>query len=159
MREPVYFEIRTLPPTPESLGAVADFLAGKPPFTKYEFAALIQAIRSQLRRGTHVCAVQGQAVIGYSGWLPTTKAAAERWLRGEGRLTAPGNGKADAVALTIFAADGNAMVLPMIRAARKRCPGLQVFFKRSYANESVQPRKSTVRNLAFDKRDIQHVQL
>ena len=140
-------EIRKIEPSLEGFGAVVDFLAPRQPFTGFQFGPFCRALRVQVIKGENVCAFSGASLVGYCGWLPTRQPIAEAWLQGKGRLTRPPKAQpADAVALTVVAANDSAAVLPMIRAARNLNPNLRVFFKRSYPEKPGAERKSSVRN-------------
>ncbi len=136
-----------MPANFESFGTAVDFLARRAPFTTNHVGPFIRAIRRQILKGEHVAAFEGEVLIGYAGWLPTTRAAAQAWLEDGGDLRPAGEG-ADAVALTIVAVDDPRVTLGLMRAAREINPGLRVFFKRSYADASRAARKSAVLNLS-----------
>lgn len=135
-----------MPANFESFGAVVDFLSRRAPFTTNRVGPFIRAIRRQILKGEHVAAFDGEMLVGYAGWLPTTRAVAEAWLEDGGELR-PADRDADAVALTIVAVDDPGLTLGLMRAAREINPGLRVFFKRSYADGSRAARKSQVLNV------------
>lgn len=142
---PAKTEFVTLPPTLESFGVAIDFLSRFAPFSTTPLGPFARAVRRQILRGEHVVAWDGDDILGYAGWLPTTKAAAAAWLDDGGAMVAADAG-ADAVALTTVAVDDPKLVLGLIRASRDLNQGLRVFFKRSYAEEQKPPRKSAVHN-------------
>ncbi len=144
---PAKTEFVTLPPTLESFGVAIDFLSRFAPFSTTPLGPFARAVRRQILRGEHVVAWNGDELLGYAGWLPTTKGAAEAWLDGGGALLAA-DANADAVALTTVAVDDPKLVLGLIRASRDLNQGLRVFFKRSYAEEDKPARKSAVHNAA-----------
>ena len=135
-----------MPANLELFGVAVDFLARLEPFSKNRLGPFIRALRRQILKREHVVAFDGEKLVGYAGWLPTTKAAAEAWLENGGDLR-PADRDADAVALTIVAVDNPRVTPGLIRAAREINPGLRVFFKRSYADGSRTARKSAVLNL------------
>lgn len=139
-------EICQLPPTFESLGLVADLLAGESSFDDLEFGPLIRTLSAQIGERHHVCAFRGKRLVGYCGILPVLQAQARRWLRGDGQLEPAARGAADAVALTVVAVREAAALRPLIRFCRQGFPQTQVFFKRNYADKKRKSRKSTVFN-------------
>jgi hypothetical protein len=152
MKKSANFKIQKMGPSFEAFGALVDFLSRRPPFAGYEFGAFCRALRAQVLRGQHVCAIGDSGLVGYCGWLPTTQPIAEAWLRGEGKLTSPPKSQeADAVALTVVAADENGAVLPLIRASRNLNPNRRVYFKRSYPDRLGANRKSSVLNQVVEQ--------
>jgi len=130
----------------ESFGVAVDFLARFEPFTRDRVGPFVRAVRRQILRQHHLFAFDGERIVGYAGWLPTTRAAAEAWLRNGGELR-PADENAEAVALTIVAVDDPAATLGLMREARRINPGLRVFFKRDYADGARTSRKSAVQNM------------
>ncbi len=141
-----------MPASLESFGAAVDFLARRAPFSTNQVGPFIRAVRRQVLRGEHVAAFDGEKLVAYAGWLPTMRAEAEAWLQDGGDLR-PADHGADAVALTIVAADDPGLTLGLMRAAREINPGLKVFFKRSYADGSRAARKSRVQNMTGAARE------
>ncbi|MFC3205499.1 cytochrome P450 [Aquamicrobium soli] len=143
MKHPVQF--KTMPASLESFGVAVDFLSRREPFVADQVGPFIRAVRRQILRREHVVGFDGATLVGYAGWLPTTRAAADAWLENGGELHSADHG-ADAVALTIVAVDDPRVTLGLMRAARELNPGLRVFFKRSYADATREARKSAVMN-------------
>lgn len=135
-----------IPPTFESLGLVADLLAGSDSFDRYEFGPLIRALSSQIANRHHVCAFRGDRLVGYCGFLPVTQARAALWLDDRAAIEMAPHGVADAVALTVVAAREAGVLLPMIRFCRRGFPDTRVFFKRNYTGAKRASRKNTVFN-------------
>ncbi len=134
-----------MPATLESFGVAVDFLSGFEPFSTTNLGVFARAVRRQILRHEHVVAFDGEKIVGYAGWLPTTVAAAEAWVKNGADLR-PVDGKADAAALTTVAVTDPKVTLGLMRAARELNPGIRVFFKRSYADPERTPRKAAVQN-------------
>jgi len=113
----------------EGFGMVMDYLCRTAPFSEFTSKTLADALHLQLKSGHHLVALRGGMVVGYAGWLMTSKAIAEAWVLDQGKLTA--HRDADAAALTIVAADERAVVTRIIRGARELNPGMRAYFKRS----------------------------
>jgi cytochrome P450 len=135
----------TMPASIEAFGLAVDFLSRFEPFSVDPVGPFTRAVRQQVLRQQHLAAFDGERLVGYAGWLPTTQRAAQAWLQSEGELR-PADGNADAVALTIVAVEDKAVTLGLIRGARNLNPGLKVFFKRNYTDRSRTARKSAVLN-------------
>lgn len=112
----------------EGFGMVMDYLCHKVPFSTFESKTLADALHRQLKSGHHLVAMQSGAVVGYAGWLMTSKAIAEAWLADQRKLVP--HSDADAAALTIVAADQRMTVTRLIRGARDLNPGMRAYFKR-----------------------------
>ena len=52
---------------------VMDFLAQVKPFSEFRAGALVSAVKDQLLRQHHVCAMRGATLIGYCGWILFTE--------------------------------------------------------------------------------------
>jgi len=120
---------------PYSLGMAARFMAGYKPFADMEFGQTIEALMFQIHEGTHLIASRKDAMVGYLGWLRVDADRAEAWQAGQGRLFATRDG--DAIAVTLFATQSKAHILPMIRAAKKLEPGKSVYWKRYFSDGRV----------------------
>lgn len=134
-----------MPATIEAFGIAVDFLSRIEPFSTNTLGPFIRALRRQILRQEHLVAFDGEKIVGYAGWLPTTRSSAQAWLASGGDLR-PADEGADAVALTIVAVEDQAVTLGLMRAARELNPGLKVFFKRDYADTARASRKSAVLN-------------
>ena len=139
--------VRQLDPSFDGYGLVIDFLARQAVFAAFSFGPFSRAVRAQLARRHHVCALRGDRLAGYLGWLPTTREIGAAWLRDSGRLITPRNVPTDAVALTVVAIDAPDVLRPLIRESRRLNPDRRVFFKRHYAAPERPPRKATVHNV------------
>jgi cytochrome P450 len=139
-------QYRSIPATLESFGVAVDFLSRFEPFTRDPVGPFVRAVRRQILRQQHLFAFDGEKIVGYAGWLPTTRQAAEAWLRDGGELR-PADENPEAVALTIVAVDDPAATLGLMREARRINPGLRVFFKRNYSDATRTARKSAVQNM------------
>lgn len=134
-----------MPATLESFGVAVDFLSRFEPFSSTDLGLFVRAVRRQILKHEHVVAFDGEKIVGYAGWLPTTVAAADAWVKNGGDLH-PADRAAEAAALTTVAVDNPKVTLGLMRAARDRNPGIRVFFKRSYVDPSRESRKATVLN-------------
>jgi hypothetical protein len=139
-------EIRKFKPGYEALGLVTDFLASEPPFGGFKASKLLTVIKYQLSLGHHVAGFANDQLVAYCGWLTTSTAQAEAWLKGEGDLEFVPPPIGNAVALTVVRVLNRHHVLPMIRACRERNRGKRVFFKRDYATPTIESRKGAVMN-------------
>jgi hypothetical protein len=108
---------------------------------------LLTALRHQISSGSHVAGFDGDRLVGYCGWILTTKDAGEAWLREETDLTPCHLREADSAALTTVRIVRSEDVRALIRACRSINPGRRIFFKRDYRN-SLRSKKSTVLNRA-----------
>lgn len=135
-----------MPATLESFGVAVDFLSGFEPFSTTALGVFARAVRRQILRREHVIAFDGEKIVGYAGWLPTTIPAAEAWVK-DGADLHPVDESAEAAALTTVAVADPKVTLGLMRAARERNPGIRVFFKRSYSDPERAPRKSAVQNV------------
>jgi hypothetical protein len=131
----------------EAFGMVMDYLSRSEPYTGFELGNLSKAIRRQLRLGHHLAAMLGDQMVGYAGWLITSKEIAEAWREGKGLLKADPNGRRDAAALTIVAVTDTRATPGLIRRARQLNPGIRVYFKREYQEVALRgARKASVLN-------------
>lgn len=139
-------QYRSIPATLESFGVAVDFLSRFEPFARDPVGPFVRAVRRQILRQQHLFAFDGEKIVGYAGWLPTTMRAAEAWLDDSGELL-PADENPEAVALTIVAVDDPSATLGLMREARRINPGLRVFFKRNYSDAKRTARKSAVQNM------------
>jgi hypothetical protein len=124
------FDIRELPKNPYSLGVVLKFLADHEPFSEFEFGVTTKSILHQLQSDCHIVAVENDQVAGYLGWVRTSEEKGRAWLNEGAALVA--DPEASALAVTVLAVADQKFILPMIRYAKKREPGLTVLWKRYY---------------------------
>ena len=145
---PPSFRITTLDRSFDALGLVLDALSREMPFSQYPAHKLVEAVRSQLSKGYQVAALgQDNELLGYAGWIPTLRASAELWVADRGALKVVSDQSFDAVALTIVVSRNRAVTSALMRTARLRYPGLQVFFKRDYDLSLRSPKRQTVKNV------------
>jgi len=117
------------------LGAAVVFLSNKLPFSDYDFGGFSRTLQAQIAYGHHLCGLRERRIIGYCGWLLTTKAIGEAWIRGAGRLRPTPPGDSNAAAITVVAADERWVALHLVQAGRALVPpDWQIYFKRSYAD-------------------------
>ncbi|MFO1184207.1 MAG: hypothetical protein U1E56_05420 [Bauldia sp.] len=133
---------RQVPFSPLALGLVANFVSRFPPFDNYEFGIMMSSLRYQLEQKAHLVADVNDRLVAYLGWIETTRAIAEAWVRNDGGLNAVPFG-ADAVAVTILATESPDYIMPMIRQAKRTRPNASVFWKRTYLDGRT-PRKHAV---------------
>ena len=119
------------PNAPQSLAGVIRLVSKYPPFRTYQFGPMTETLARQLRDGTNVVAIEQGRLVGYVGWVKTTREGAERWMRGEG-VPGPSGAEADAIVVTVLVAPDRKSILPMIRALVDLNPGLPVYRKRSF---------------------------
>ena len=125
----------------EAFGVVFDYLSRTDPFTRFETGHFATIIRQQLKRGHHLVAMEGQTIVGYVGWLLTTKDIGDLWQQDLGKLKPVAEEKCDAAALTVVSSSDRAVLLRLIRGARTLNPGKRVYFKRQYEGEGRLPGK------------------
>ncbi len=128
----------------KAFGMVVDFLADSMPFGTFELSEIAPVLRTQLKAGHNLAALQGSVMVGYAGWLLTTEAVGTEWMENRAILSPMSEG--DAAALTIFASDDRGATTRLIRGARELNVGRRVFFKRGYDGQMKPGRKSTVLN-------------
>lgn len=119
------------PNAPQSLAGVIRLVAKYPPFRSYQFGPMTETLARQLREGTNVVAIDQGRLVGYVGWVKTTREGAERWMRGEGVPGASG-AEANAIVVTVLVAPERRSILPMIRMLVDLNPGVPVYRKRSF---------------------------
>jgi hypothetical protein len=144
------YEVRTFVASYEALGIVVDFLAQRPPYDAFRAARLVEAVKHQIGSGCNVCVVRGEAMIGYSGWLPITEELGRLWLQDKAELVPVPPEQSNAAALTIVCADDPSVVRALIRATRRYRPGQRVFFRRDYAGKARPAKRQTVVNVSSD---------
>lgn len=131
----------------EAFGVVFDYLSRTDPFTRFEVGHFSSIIRQQLKTGHHLVAMERQTVVGYVGWLLTTREIGERWQKNLGKLTPVEEDKGDSAALTVVASNYRSVLMRLIRGARTLNAGKRVYFKREYDSEGKSTRKSSVANV------------
>ena len=132
----------------EAFGVVFDYLSRTDPFTRFEVGHFSSIIRQQLKTAHHLVAMDGKTIVGYVGWILTTKEIGDLWQKANGKLTPVAEGKANSAALTVVASRDRSILFRLIRGARTLNPGKRVYFKREYDNEGKSTRKSSVANVA-----------
>ena len=132
-------EISELPKNPYSFGLIARFLSTHKPFSEFEFGSISKSILFQIQNDSHVVAVKDDQVVGYMGWLRTTEEIARAW-QDELKPLSPAENPT-ALAVTILEVNDSSFIMPIIRYAKKREPGLTVFWKRYYQDGRKPKRK------------------
>jgi hypothetical protein len=136
--------IAPFPNTPVSLGLLCDFVSGFPPFNTFAFGEMTLVLRYQLETGCHLVAGLDDRIVGYLGWIRTTRAIADNWSAGNGPLTAvPDN--ADAVAATILVTEKPKFALPLLRQAKQRNGAFSVYWKRQFADGRANVKRSVLK--------------
>ena len=100
-----------------------------------------KSILFQIQNDSHLVAIKDDQVIGYLGWLRTTEEIARAW-QDENTPLRPAENPT-ALAVTIFAVSEQSLIRPIIRYAKKREPGLTVFWKRYY-QDGREPKRKVV---------------
>jgi hypothetical protein len=126
-------QISAFPSTPLSLGLVCDFVSRFPPFEGFEFRQMTVALRYQLETKSHLVAGLDDRIVGYLGWIRTTRRIAEAWVADAGPLTAVEEG-VDALAPTILVTEHSRYALPLVRCAKGLNRGLSVYWKRQFSD-------------------------
>ena len=116
--------------TYQGFGMVMDYVARRMPFAGFEAGTLTDALHQQLKSGHNLVAVRGNKIVGYAGWLLTSKEIAEAWLADRAKLVRKQGEEATAGVLTIVVSDDDAVVPRLIRAVRRLNPGRRAYFKR-----------------------------
>jgi hypothetical protein len=118
-----------LPYSPVSLGLLVEFVSRFRPFDDFEFGMMVQSLRYQLDTGNHIVMGLDDRIVGYLGWIKTTRAVADAWLDQDGPLHAVLH-DLDAIAVTVLAVEESGDILPLIRRAKQLNPGYSVYWKR-----------------------------
>jgi len=142
------YRVCRLKPNAETFGALIDFLARVKPFSEFRAGVLASAVKDQLQRQHHVCAMRGSTLIGYCGWILFTEEMGERWLRDQTPFEPVPDDQANAGALTIVCASDPKVVRRLIRATREANPGRRVFLRREYSEGHNRAKQTTVLNAA-----------
>jgi hypothetical protein len=135
--------IESFPGTPLSLGLICDFVSKFPPFDAFEFKQMTVTLRFQLEAQCNLVAGREDEIVGYLGWIPTTVAIAEAWVRDQGPLVAAIE-DISAMAVTVLATSNPRYALPLIRRFKAMNPGLPGYWKRQFL-DGKEPRKRSVR--------------
>jgi hypothetical protein len=129
------------PNNPLSLGLVCDFVSRFRPFDTFEFRQMTVTLRYQLEAQSHLVAGLDDQIVGYLGWIRTTRAIAEAWVANDRSLTAVTDG-ADAVAATVLVTEDPRYALPLIRRAKTLNAGMSVYWKRQFIDGRVAMKRS-----------------
>jgi hypothetical protein len=121
------------PNTPVSLGLLCDFVSRFPPFDAFKFQEVVVALRYQLETQTHLVAGLDDHIVGYIGWVKTTRPIAEAWMTQSGPLTAAAE-NADAIAATILVTENSKHALALVRSAKMVNREYSVYWKRQFSD-------------------------
>jgi hypothetical protein len=120
-----------VPSSPYSLGMICEFVARFAPFNDYEFGVMIKTLLYQLETGSHLAAGIDDRLVGYLGWISTTREIAEGWFNHDAQLR-PASTNIDAVAVTILATEEPRYARPLIKQAKLLNPHYSVYWKRQF---------------------------
>jgi len=121
----------TMPSSPYSLGLISEFVSRYPPFNNFEFGKIVQSLLYQLEAGTHVAAGLDDRIVGYVGWIKTTRLIAEAWLTQNSELHATFDDP-DAIAVTVLVTEKPSYILPLIKHAKAMNKDYSVYWKRHF---------------------------
>jgi hypothetical protein len=133
--------------SPYSLGMICEFVARFPPFNDFEFGVVVKTLLYQLESASHLAAGLDDRLVGYVGWISTTREIAEAWLDRDAQLR-PAFENADTLAVTILAAEEPSYIAPLIREAKVRHPGHSVFWKRYYTDGRLPAKRRVIKRTA-----------
>lgn len=120
-----------IPSSPYALGMVCEFVSRFPPFKDYEFGVMIKTLLYQLETSSHLIAGLDDRMVGYVGWIRTTREIAEAWLERDAKLE-PAFENIDAIAVTVLATEDPQHMLPLIKQAKTLNAGYSVYWKRHF---------------------------
>lgn len=118
---------------------VLEQLAKTKPFAQYGLAAIMGSVTQQLRHGNYVMAMRRGRLIGYIGWLVTTEAIAEAWIRDEGRLRAV-HDNPEVLVITILVAPDPRTMMAMARYMKLNVSQSRAYWKRDIQGRGLVPR-------------------
>jgi hypothetical protein len=118
-----------LPNSPTSLGLLSEFVSRSAPFDDFEFRMMINSLMYQLETQNHIVAGLDDRMVGYLGWIKTTREKAEAWHNQDAQLL-PALEGSNAIAVTILTVEQPAYIFPLIKHAKTLCPGYSVYWKR-----------------------------
>lgn len=133
--------------SPYSLGMTCEFVARFPPFNNFEFGSVVKSLLYQLDSGNHLVAGVDDRIVGYLGWISTTREIAEAWLDQDAQLR-PSFENIDAIAVTILAAEQPRYIGALIREAKIRHPGQSVYWKRHFTDGRVPAKRRVLKRTA-----------
>jgi len=151
------FQVRRCVANAEAFGAIIDFLTRVKPFSQVAAGQLASIVRDQLKHQHHVCAMRGNTIIGYCGWVLVTPESGEQWLRDQGPLRPVPEAGATAGALTLVRADDPKVLRRLIRVTRDLNPGRRVFLRRDYSDGSKTSRLTSVLNVPHARKGRESV--
>ncbi len=145
-KAPHHLRIQPLGPTYAAYGAVLDLLTRYAPFAGFRLDQASAIIRAQLKSGNHVAVfTPDDRLVGYLGWVYTSTAAAELWMKDLGELEATPN-RGEALVVTVVVSTAPLATGMLLRRCRELHPGLRGYFQRLYAEQDRQPKKQYVQN-------------
>jgi hypothetical protein len=130
-----------LPNSPTSLGLLGEFVSRFSPFDDFEFRMMISTLMYQLETQNHVVAGLDDRMVGYLGWIKTTREKAEAWHNQDAQLL-PAFENSDAIAVTVLTVERPAYILPLIKHAKTLSPGYSVYWKRHAPDGSLMAKRS-----------------
>ena len=135
-----------IPNSPYALGMICEFVARFAPFNDYEFGLMTKTLLYQLETGSHLIVGVDDRIVGYVGWIRTTRAIAEAWFDRDAKLE-PAYENVDAVAVTVLATEDPQCMLRLIKHAKTLNSGYSVYWKRHFIDGRLAA-KRTVRKKA-----------
>jgi hypothetical protein len=125
---------------------VSEFVARFAPFNDYEFGVMIKTLMYQLETSSHLIAGIDDRIVGYVGWIRTTRGIAESWFKEDAQLQ-PAFENVDAIAVTVLATEDPQCMLPLIKHAKTLNREYSVYWKRHFIDGRLAA-KRTVRKKA-----------
>ncbi len=138
-----------------ALGLAVNHLMTKPAFANLRFGDWSRILVGQINRKHYYFVVNGKNQIqGFLGWALTSKAKAEAWVEGRGRLSYADSVAGDCVIFNAWAASSLAVNRFLLAESRKIIAGKEmVYFKRHYKDGSTRPARLRVNDFV-----AQHIQ-
>src|SRR5262249_2439008 len=112
-----------------------------PPFNDYEFGTMTKSLLYQLETSNHLIAGLNDRIVGYVGWVRTTREIAEAWLKRDAQLK-PAFEDIDAIAVTILATENPDHICPLIKQAKTLNADYSVYWKRHFGNGRLAAKRS-----------------
>src|SRR4051794_9132408 len=143
-RECSSLTIDQIPSSPYAFGIVCKFVSRFPPFKDYQFGSIVNHLLYQLDTSSHVIAGLDDRIVGYVGWIPTTRELAEAWLRAD-NASLLSSEKTDAVVVTVLVTEDKHYILPMIKHLKMLCPNHSCYWKRHFIDGRLMTSERAVR--------------
>ena len=128
-------QFSNIPPDLQKIWAL-EYIASWQPFAGYGLKSVLDAVNVQLATKCYAIALENHTILGYIGWVLTTKDSVELWRGGSGQLRAISE-KPDAAVITILAVSSPKLILPLVRFAFRQADSLPIFWKRDIAGKGL----------------------